>query len=242
MHLRVCMRATTRYLAMVLRMRRPRSSCPSRQVEMKRQQESGHGIALYCSHHLHPQLWFIRVIQFWHQCDEYTRTETQIYTIFGILRLCILTLPRWWRHRSRARRWRVWGLRRSDSGSRYSRILSERYLSCEKDQEQTDKCVSIYKYLGHLLLIREEVSVGDGEGGVEEDVQQEVAPHHLVDEKIFWTCKKYLNCYTSPCRCSPSRWTAASRTPRTQRQTLPVLWYKERLIQVWFTFNWSRSN
>ena len=67
MHLRVCMRATTRYLAMVLRMRRPRSSCPSRQVEMKRQQESGHGIALYCSHHLHRQfrqLRFIRVFQF----------------------------------------------------------------------------------------------------------------------------------------------------------------------------------
>ena len=28
------------------------SSCPSRQVEMKRQHESGHGMDLYCSHHL----------------------------------------------------------------------------------------------------------------------------------------------------------------------------------------------
>ena len=48
----------------------------------------------------------------------------------------------------------------------------------------------MYKYLGHLLLIREEVSVGDGEGGVEEDVQQEVAPHHLVNAKIFRIFKK----------------------------------------------------
>ena len=40
-----------RYLAMVLRMRRPLSSCPRMQVEMNRQQESGHGIMRYCAHH-----------------------------------------------------------------------------------------------------------------------------------------------------------------------------------------------
>ena len=67
--LSVCIRATTRYRAMVLRILRPLwkviqvqeqilvwenlSSCPSRQVEMKRQHESGHGMDLYCSLHLH---------------------------------------------------------------------------------------------------------------------------------------------------------------------------------------------
>ena len=49
--LSACMRARMRYLAMVLRMRRPRSSCPRMQVEMNRQQESGHGIMRYCAHH-----------------------------------------------------------------------------------------------------------------------------------------------------------------------------------------------
>ena len=33
------------------------SSCPSRQVEMKRQQESGQGMDLYWSHHLHRGMW-----------------------------------------------------------------------------------------------------------------------------------------------------------------------------------------
>ena len=66
--LSVCIRATTRYRAMVLCILRPLwkdrqvqeqisvgenlSSCPSRQVEMKRQHESGHGMDLYCSRHL----------------------------------------------------------------------------------------------------------------------------------------------------------------------------------------------
>ena len=75
MHLSVCMRATTRYLAMVLRMRRPLSSCPRMQVEMNRQQESGHGIMRYCAHH--------RVITMLGTVNKYF---SDIYTINLILK------------------------------------------------------------------------------------------------------------------------------------------------------------
>ena len=73
--LSACMRARMRYLAMVLRMRRPLSSCPRMQVEMNRQQESGHGIMRYCAHH--------RVITMLGTINKYF---SDIYTINLILK------------------------------------------------------------------------------------------------------------------------------------------------------------
>ena len=83
------------------------------------------------------------------------------------------TLWWWWRHKSQAQRWQGLDPQISDSEGRFAQTLSE------ENQFSFEKLQTTY-----FARVIETKPVGEGEGVVEDQVQQEVLPDQLVDAAL----------------------------------------------------------